>query len=158
MTGVVIWSFALVCLALSAMKDKQKTKQALKKAWMSFANLLPQIFAVMLFVGITLALLDPATISKLLGKDSGVFGVAISLIVGSVTLIPPFVAFPLGASLLQSGAGFAQVAAFVSTVMTVGIITLPAEIKYFNKEMALMRNALFFLSAVLFTLIVSVVM
>jgi hypothetical protein len=39
-------------------------------------------------------------------------------------LIPGFVAFPIGAALLEEGAGYAQIAAFVSSLM-VGVETLP---------------------------------
>ena len=158
MTGVILYSLALAGLLASFNKDKKKTKQALIKAWKSFSNILPQIFTMMLFIGISLALLDPTTISRLIGEESGFFGIAISLIIGSITMIPPFVGFPLGASLLEGGAGYPQVAALVSTLIAVGIITLPVEIKHFGKKMAITRNLLFFLACVLFTLIIGQVM
>lgn len=158
MTGVIFYSIALMGLLASFNKDKKKTKQALVKAWKSFSNILPQIFTMMLFIGISLALLDPTTISRLIGEESGFFGIAISLIIGSITMIPPFVGFPLGASLLEGGAGYPQVAALVSTLIAVGIITLPVEIKHFGKKMAITRNLLFFLACVLFTLIIGQVM
>jgi hypothetical protein len=53
-------------------------------------------------------------------------------LVGSITLIPAFVAFPLAAALLHNGAGIMQIAVFVSTLMMVGWIrydlTLPKTI------------------------------
>ncbi|NCB01911.1 MAG: permease, partial [Spirochaetia bacterium] len=64
--------------------------------------------------------------------------------VGAITLIPGFVAFPTAAMLLEGGAGYMQIAAFVSTLMMVGIVTLPVEIKYFGKRLAIYRNILAF--------------
>ena len=70
---------------------------------------------------------------------------AAASIIGAVTLVPGFVAFPVAGELLKNGAGVLQIAAFVSSLMMVGIITLPMEIKYFGKKAALIRNAAAFL-------------
>ena len=70
---------------------------------------------------------------------------AAAAVVGSVTLIPGFVAFPMAAMLLKGGAGYMQIGAFISTLMMVGIVTLPVEIKYFGKKLAIYRNLLAFL-------------
>ena len=136
------------------MKDEKKTEIALLKAWKSFSGLLPEVLSVMMFAGITLAILSPETISKLIGSQSGLFGVVLSLTAGSIALIPGFVAFPLGAALLDSGAGYAQIAAFVSSLMAVGVVTLPLEIKYFNKRMAMLRNASALVVSLAFTMVI----
>ena len=91
-------------------------------------------------IGIMLAILTPEQISKLLGSESGWYGVLIAAAIGSITLIPGFVAFPLAAALLKSGAGYMQIAAFVSTLMMVGIVTIPMEMKTFGKRVTIMRE------------------
>lgn len=121
----------------------------LKKAWKSFENILPQFLAILLLIGFILAVLDEETISKLLGKESGMVGMAIAAVIGSITLIPGFIAFPLAASLLAAGAGYGQIAMFLTTLMMVGIVTLPLEVTYFGKRLAVMRNALGLAYAVL---------
>ena len=85
---------------------------ALKKAWKSFENILPQFLSILVIIGIMLALLSPETISKLIGKQSGWIGMVIASIIGSVTLIPGFIAFPLASALLKGGAGYMQIAVF----------------------------------------------
>ncbi|WP_198137181.1 hypothetical protein [Methanosarcina barkeri] len=69
-------------------------------------------------------------------------------------MIPGFVAFPLGATLLNDGAGYAQIAAFVSSLMAVGFVTLPLEIKYFSKRMAIMRNTSALVISLVFTMVI----
>jgi uncharacterized membrane protein YraQ (UPF0718 family) len=133
------------------MKDRKKTKMALKKAWKAFENILPEFLVVILLVGFLLAVLNAEAISKIIGSESGWFGTVIAAIIGSITLIPGFVAFPTAALLLENGAGYMQIAAFVSTLMMVGIITLPVEIKYFGKKVSVIRNVL----ALLFSFIVA---
>lgn len=135
-------------LLLSFIKDKSKTKKALKKAWKSFENILPQFLAVLIIVGITLAVLDADTISKLIGTQSGIFGMAVSAIIGSISLIPGFVAFPLVAALLKAGAGYGQITMFLSTLMMVGIVSIPVEVQYFGAKTVAKRNVLSFLFAV----------
>jgi len=151
---VTFYVLALSGLVLSFWKSKEKTKLALKKAWKSFENILPQFLAILIIIGVMLAILTPEQISKLIGSESGWFGVLIAAAIGSVTLIPGFVAFPLAAALLHNGAGYMQIAAFVSTLMMVGIVTLPLEKQYFGKKAAIARNA----AAFLFSLMVAFVM
>ena len=154
LNSTYLYISAFLFLIISYLKDKKKTKIALLKAWKSFSNLLPEVLSVMMFAGITLAVLSPDTISKLIGSESGFSGIVLSLTAGSIALIPGFVAFPLGVALLEGGAGYAQIAAFVSSLMAVGIVTLPLEIKYFNKRIALLRNSFALLVSMVFTLVI----
>lgn len=154
MNSVYLYSLSLTFLFISYLKDQQKTKTALFKAWKSFSGLIPEILSVMMFAGIILAILSPETISKLIGSESGFSGILLSLTAGSIALIPGFVAFPLGAALLDGGAGYAQIAAFVSSLMAVGIVTLPLEIKYFNKRIAILRNILALFVSFIFTMVI----
>ena len=38
-----------------------------------------------------------------------------------------------------------QIAAFISTLMMVGVVTMPVEIKYFGKKMTIYRNLMAFI-------------
>lgn len=153
-----LYGAAILGLLLSFVKDKAKTKLALKKAWRSFENILPSILVILLLIGFIFAFLDAQAISKLLGTDSGLLGMIIATVVGCITLIPGFVAFPLANSLLTAGAGYAQIAIFISTLMMLGIATLPLEIKCFGKRIALKRNILSLILAVVTSCIVGVIM
>ncbi len=143
-----IYLIAIIFLIISFIKSREKTKKALIKAWNSFKNLLPLLLGVILLVGLMLSLLDTELISRIIGKKSGVLGVLLASVVGSVTLIPGFIAFPTAALLLEGGAGYIQIAAFVQTLMMVGIVTLPMEMKYFNKKVAILRNVLSFILSI----------
>lgn len=151
--NIILYSLAIILLATSYLKDKSKTKKALKKAWKSFENILPELLVIMLLIGVLLAVVDHELISSLLGESSGWFGVILASIIGAITLIPGFVAFPTAALLLKGGAGYMQIAAFVSTLMMVGIVTLPVEVKYFGKKISYTRNVLAFM----FSFIVAIV-
>ena len=158
MFTIILYLLAVGLLAISFLKDRKKTKMALKKAWKSFENILPQFLSILIIIGIMLALLTPETISKLIGQQSGWLGMLIAGIVGSVTLIPGFVAFPLAAALLNSGAGFMQIAVFISTLMMVGIVTITLEIKYFGKKAAVIRNSMAFVFSFVVAIVIGVVL
>jgi uncharacterized membrane protein YraQ (UPF0718 family) len=145
MDTIILYIVAGGLLAVSALKDGKKTLQALKKAWKAFEGILPQFLVVLILVAVVLAVLDTATISRFLGSGSGVCGVLVAGLIGAITLIPGFVAFPAAGALLQNGAGATQIAAFVSSLMMVGVVTLPMEMKYFGKRAALLRNGLAFI-------------
>lgn len=156
----VIFNLSLIgvtiaLLILSYAKDKKKTKQALLKSWKSFENILPQFLSILIFVGILLAFLNPTVISRILGQRSGWWGVVLASLVGAITLIPGYIAFPTVALLLKGGAGYMQMGAFVSSLMMVGIVTLPIEIKFFNKKAALLRNGLAFIFSFLVAYVIS---
>ncbi len=155
---VILYVLTACLLLLSWAKDRKRTETALKKAWKSFENILPQLLSILVIIGIMLALLTPQSISKLIGQQSGWVGMAVASIIGSITLIPGFVAFPLASALLKSGAGFMQIAVFVSTLMMVGFVTLPMEIKYFGKKASIARNLLAFIFSYVVALVVGVVL
>lgn len=140
----LLYGAAGVLLFLSWRKDRSKTKMSLKKAWKSFENILPQFLTIILMVGMLLAALNPDIIASLIGRESGWVGMLLAAVIGSITLIPGFVAFPLASALLQGGAGFVQIAVFISTLMMVGIVTMPVEIATFGKKATLVRNGLAF--------------
>lgn len=157
MDSYIFYGLAIILLILSFIKDKKKTIAALKKAWKAFENILPEFLVVIFLVGFLLAVLNPETISQIIGSESGWFGVILAAIIGSVTLIPGFVAFPTAAILLKNGAGYMQIAAFVSTLMMVGIITLPVEIKYFGKKISVLRNTFAFVFSFIVAFIIGLV-
>lgn len=137
----------MVLLIISFVKSKKKTFLSLKKAWKMFVNVLPQFMAILLLVGLLLAIISPETIQHIIGAESGFLGVLICAVLGTIVVVPALIAFPIAAGLLQSGAGMAQIVVFVSTLTTVGFVTLPLEAKYLGKKLTIIRNILSFLLA-----------
>ena len=131
---------------------------ALTKEWKSFENILPQFLAILVIIGIIFAILSPSTIQVLLGSNSGFLGVIGASLIGAITLIPGFVAFPLAAALLNSGAGYMQITAFVASLMMVGIVTLPLEIQTFGKKAAVIRNVSAYAFSLIAALIIGVIL
>ncbi len=154
LSTIILYAVALVLLVVSVIKDKEKTKKAVKKGWMAFINIVPVLVPLFLVVGIVLSVLTPQTIEQVLGQDTGIFGVIIGMLVGSIAFMPPFVTYPLGAELLDNGAGYPQVAAFMTTLMAVGLVYWVAETKYFGRKAVVLRNSLAFIASGVVALVV----
>ena len=157
MSSLILYLAAAILFLISYRKDKEKTKKALLKGWKSIENILPQFLGIILIVGLTLAILKPETISNIIGGNSGIFGVILSAVLGSIAMMPTFVAFSTGDMLLKSGAGIAQVAALISTLTLIGIITIPLEAKHIGKKAAIYRNIIAFVFSIIVAFFVEMV-
>ncbi len=142
-----IYILTFSCLFLSFIKDKEKTKKALKKGFKSFINILPLFLGVLVFVGLVISIFNAQLISSLIGSQSGWFGTIIAGAFGTFAMIPSFVAFPLAQMLIVNGAGYMQIGAFLSTLFMVQIASIPIEIKFFGKKVTIIRNIISFLFA-----------
>jgi uncharacterized membrane protein YraQ (UPF0718 family) len=134
-------------MLVSFLKDRQKTLLGLRKGTKMFLNILPDFLVVLVLAAILLALVPETVIVKLLGKEAGVMGMITAALVGAVALIPGIIAYPLAAVLRQSGVSLEVLAVFITTLMMVGIVTLPVERRFFGWKVALYRNGLSFIGA-----------
>jgi uncharacterized membrane protein YraQ (UPF0718 family) len=145
-----------VLLTISLVKSKKKTSLALKKAWKMCLAVLPQFMTILFLVGLLLAVVQKETMQAIIGSASGVKGMLLSALFGSAAVIPVLIALPIASELLQNGAGLIQIAVFISTLTTVGFVTMPLEMKYFGRKITLIRNLLAFLFSFIVAFIIGV--
>jgi uncharacterized membrane protein YraQ (UPF0718 family) len=154
----ILVAVTLLAVLASFIADRKKTYQGLQRGWKMFISLLPALLTILILVSAVLYIIPQAVLVRWLGRDSGIAGITIAAAVGSIALIPGFIAFPLAAVLLKSGVGYSVLAVFLTTLMMVGIITLPLESKYFGMKAALLRNGLSFLGALVIGVLVGMLM
>lgn len=157
-TIITIYSLLGIGLVASLIKSKEKTKKAFKIAGKAFLKSAPSLLTVLGIVGLTFGILTPETISSLVGAEAGIMATIIASVIGAITLIPSLVAFPLAGSLLRSGATVMTISAFVTTLVMVGIVTAPMEVKELGKKFTLLRNGLGFLASLLIAGIMGVLL
>ncbi len=157
-TALIINSIAIAGVLIAFMKNKQKATASLKIAAMSFIKILPMVFLIIIVIGLLLGFIPPEQISRFIGEQSGIAGVLLVGAVGALLHIPALLSFPLAASILERGASVAAVAAFITTLTMIGMITLPLEISILGKKMALLRNGLSFVVAIIIALIMGVIL
>lgn len=139
----------LVCLLTSFLFDIKKTISGIKKGIKMFLNLLPALLLMLALISIVLFLIPDKMLIKYMGEGSGMKGWLIAASLGSVALIPGFIAYPLCGILVKSGVAYSTIAVFITTLMMVGILTLPIESRFFGWKTSLIRNLLSFFGALL---------
>lgn len=150
------WVVALTLTVISLIKDRKKTVEAMKQSKGMMGGMLGDIIAIIFLIGLILTFLPPETIRQALGEASTGISTLLAALAGSVTLIPAFVAFPLVGSLVDAGADTTPAAAFLTTLTMVGVVTFPLERKEFGAKLALTRNLLSFLFAVMIAFVMGV--
>jgi uncharacterized membrane protein YraQ (UPF0718 family) len=156
--SIIYISVCVLLSALSLAMDRKKTIAGFKKGWTMFRNMLLPFLNVLIAVSLALYLIPSSAISHYLGAGSGAVGFAIAAVVGSITLIPAFISYPIAAGLINQGASYAVVATFLTTLLMVGVLTLPIEIRYFGRRVAFTRNILNFVAAIIIGLLVGLIM
>jgi uncharacterized membrane protein YraQ (UPF0718 family) len=147
MMAVVLFGIATVALLASWLVDKDRTRRALRISKKSSLELAPRVLGMVALVGLMLALVPPALLTKLFNVQ-GLGGFVVVSVIGSLITMPGPVAFPLAGSLLKLGAAPATLAAFITTLTMVGTVTAPMEISYFGKRFTIIRQSLSFITAI----------
>lgn len=122
------WLYLAAVLAAAAVLvavfpgRREKVASAAGSFLVEMAAVLP---AVMILMGIFAVWVPAETVSRYLGKQSGLKGALLSLLFGTLPTGPLYVAFPLAQGLLKKGAGTANVVIFLSAW---ACIKLPQEL------------------------------
>jgi uncharacterized membrane protein YraQ (UPF0718 family) len=152
-----VWVLTAGFLVFSLIKDKHKTKEAVKKAFGIGKGMLYSILSIIFAIGLLLTLLPPQEIATFVQKQNVLLSTAVSALFGTITLVPAFIAFPLVGTLLNAGVGIVPSVSFLTTLTMVGIVTFPLEVKSFGKKFAFTRNALSFIFAIIIALVMGVI-
>jgi uncharacterized membrane protein YraQ (UPF0718 family) len=145
--GLVYLFIATGLLWASNLKDKQKTKEALRATFKILYTIMPVLIFVFVLMGLIQAYVSRDTIAAILGKETGALGILYAELVGSVALFLPPAVFPFGGYLRDNGAAYGPIAGFVFTAILIGLTTLPLELKFLGKRFTIARNIFTFLMA-----------
>lgn len=136
-----------LALAASLIANREKTLRALKIAGRRLVNIAPAFLTMLILVSIVLFLIPDEVITDYLGHDNQFTGVLLAALIGSITLMPGFIVFPLCGILLTKGVLYMVLSAFTTTLMMVGVLTYPIEREYFGVKVTVIRNVISFLIA-----------
>jgi len=155
---LTLWIVTGIAFLVSIKKDRKKTLGSMKMARGMMKNMIGEIIGILFLIGLILTFIPPEVIKNTLGKSNLLVSTVTSAVVGSITLIPAFVAFPLVGSFINAGASIVPAVAFLTTLTMVGFVTFPLEKQEFGLRFALVRNGLSFAFAVVIALTMGVLM
>jgi len=131
-----------LAVLISLISSREKTLKAAKIAARRFVNILPAFLIMLVLISIVLFLVPDKVIADYLGADNKFIGVLLASFIGSITLMPGFIAFPLAGILLKKGVLYMVLSAFTTTLMMVGVLTYPVEKEYFGMKVTILRNVI----------------
>lgn len=153
---LAVWVGTLAFLVFSFAKDKVKTKQALIIAFGLGKGMLASILSIIFAIGFILTIIPPTEIAEFLSNQSNLLATIGGAILGTITLVPAFIAFPLVGTLVGAGVSVVPAMAFLTTLTMVGVVTFPLEKKEFGTKFTVVRNGLSFLFAIAIALVMGV--
>ncbi|BDU50353.1 permease [Haliovirga abyssi] len=137
---IFLYILTLVAVLISFLINAKKTKKAVimgvKKLW----KITPAFIAIIIVVSIVLYLVPKEMIVHYLGGSNTYFGMILALIIGTITVLPGPIVYPLCGILLEQGVSYGVIAAFSVSLMLVGVLSFPVESAYFGKKFAVLRN------------------
>ena len=148
-----IYGFTAFFLLISLIKDRKKTLKALKVAWKKLIKILPAFIVMLIAVSIILYFVPEHKIVEHLNGTSKWISFISAMVLGSIAVMPGFVAFPLGGILLGKGVSHMVISAFTTTLMMVGLVTFPVEKIYLGTKVAILRNIISLFIAVITALL-----
>lgn len=147
---IIILTIAIILMIL----NPHKTIFGLKYALKTFINLLPIIVSVAFLMGFISEVLNKKTTSKLVGKESGMKGVLIGAIFGTLMVGPSFIFYPLFKELKEKGAGVNVIATTIGA-WSIKIQWLPFAIPFLGLKFIFLFDLLIFIFAILSGYVVS---
>jgi uncharacterized membrane protein YraQ (UPF0718 family) len=147
MSFIVIAAIAITII--SFLTDKKKTVEGIKKGMMMFLKILPVLMSVMILVSVILYFVSGETLMKYLGKDAGIGAYIFAAVIGAVSIIPSFIAYPLAGVLVKTGVSYGVISVFINTLKMVGMLTIPIEAKFLGYKISILRNLLAFIGALI---------
>ena len=145
-----------LALLVSFIADKARTIEAVKIAFKKLSKISPVFLSMLIIVSVVLFLVPEKVISNSLGNNNKFIGVILASFIGSITLMPGPIAYPLCGILLKEGVSYTVLSAFSTTLMMVGVLTYPVEKEYFGVKITIIRNVLSFFIALIIALITGI--
>jgi len=141
-----LYVLTVLLILLSFFKDKEKTIKGIKLGFKKFKKILPSYLKLLIIISIVL-LFSQDLIIEYLTNNNLLLGTILAVVIGSLTIMPGFIAYPLAGVLLAKGVPYMILGGFVTSLMLVGVVTYPLEKEYFGKRATIIRNSFsFFIS------------
>ncbi len=154
---LILYAITAVLLLVSLLASPARTGRALRVAGKRFLRVAPAFVMMLVAVAVVLTLLPKEFVAAALAADNRWVAAAAGLGLGAVTIMPGFVAFPLCGVLREQGALYMVLSAFSTALMMVGFVTFPLERKYLGTKLAVWRNVLALVTAVVVALATGIV-
>ncbi len=139
------WLFLLAAVGtfvLLVLLFPERGSAAGKVTWDYFLEMLQILPAVLVLMGLFSVWVSQDMVVRLLGKGSGIRGLGLAFLLGTLPTGPLYVAFPMADMLVKKGASLKNVVAFLSAWACIKIPQEIVELKFLGAEFMGLRLGL----------------
>ncbi len=155
---IPIMLLTLFLTLISFIANRKKTIIGIRKGLKQFLAILPTLLSVIILISVVLYFVSDELLMEYMGEKAGWGAYFAAALIGSVSILPGFIAYPLSGILVQTGVSLSVIAVFITTLKMVGILTIPIEKRYFGLKVAIIRNLLSFVGAIVVGAIMALIL
>jgi len=138
---IIIGTLALILIIIGYFRGGGEHIAGLKIGGNLLIQVLPLMILALIVAGMVQVLIPREIISRWLGAESGIKGILIGTLMGSLTPSGPFVSLPIAAGFLRVGASVGTLVAFMTAWSILAVHRLPMEVGIMGWKFALIRLA-----------------
>ena len=138
---VIMGLFAILLVSIGYYRGGGEHVLGLKSAINMTIQILPLVIFAFIVAGMIQVLVPHELLSKWIGRESGIRGILIGTVAGSLAPGGPYVSLPIAAGLLRSGASVGTMVAFLTGWSLWAVTRLPLEVGILGWKFTLIRIA-----------------
>ncbi|WP_457550723.1 permease [Archaeoglobus sp.] len=132
--------------------DRQE--KVITTSWDFFVEMISILPAVMLLMGLFTVFVSRETVVRYLGKNAGIKGTFLAIIMGALPTGPLYIAFPIASALLKKGARISNVIVFLTAWSCIKLPQELVELEFLGFRFMLVRLVLTVIFAILMGLFI----
>ena len=138
---IIMGVIAIILVVIGYQKGGGEHILGLKAAGNLLLQIIPLLILAFIVAGMVQILVPTETISKWIGTESGLRGILIGTVAGSIAPGGPFISLPIAAGLLRAGASVGTMVAFLTGWSLWAVTRLPLEVGIMGWKFTLIRLA-----------------
>jgi uncharacterized protein len=113
--NVIVYAVVFVLAVAAYLKGGQRHILGISEAIKTLLPVLPTLIGAYLIAGYVRVLLPEELVREWLGEESGLKGILVGYLAGTLTLGGPFISFPIAASLYHAGGSVSTVTTYITS-------------------------------------------
>jgi len=138
---IIMGIIAFILLLIAYYRGQGQHIAGIRRALNIMVEIIPLLILSFIVAGMVEVLIPKEIISKWIGEGSGIRGILIGTVAGSLTPGGPYVSLPVATGLLRSGASVGTIVAFLTGWSLWAVSRLPLEVGILGWRLTLIRIA-----------------
>jgi uncharacterized membrane protein YraQ (UPF0718 family) len=113
--NIIVYAIALLLAVVAYLKGEERHILGITEAMKTFLVVFPTLIGAFLIAGYVRVLVPEEVVREWLGRESGLKGILVGYVAGTLTFGGPFISFPIAASLYHAGGSVMTVTTYITS-------------------------------------------